>query len=80
MGSVKFSPDTDIPSQKGKVILITGGNSGLGLETARALLKHEPSRIFLTCRSKAKFDQAVNNLQQGGSNTEAISFLALDPL
>ncbi|KAF4500844.1 alcohol dehydrogenase Bli-4 [Fusarium agapanthi] len=78
MVSIKFSPDTDIPSQKGKVILITGGNSGLGLETARALLNHQPSRIFLACRSKAKFEQAVNDLRQGGSNTEAISFLALD--
>ncbi|KAF5978546.1 alcohol dehydrogenase Bli-4 [Fusarium coicis] len=76
--TAKFSPDTDIPSQKGKVILITGGNSGLGLETARALLKHEPARIFLACRSKEKFEQAVNDLKQGGSNTEAISFLALD--
>ncbi|PNP85477.1 hypothetical protein FNYG_01306 [Fusarium nygamai] len=76
--TVKFSPDTDIPSQKGKVILITGGNSGLGLETGRQLLKHEPSRIFLACRSKAKFEQAVNDLKQGGSNTEAISFLSLD--
>ncbi|RBQ71722.1 hypothetical protein FVER14953_13474 [Fusarium verticillioides] len=76
--TVKFSPDTDIPSQKGKVILITGGNSGLGLETARVLLKHEPSRIFLACRSKEKFEQAVNELKQSGSNTEAVSFLALD--
>ncbi|KAF5571002.1 alcohol dehydrogenase Bli-4 [Fusarium pseudoanthophilum] len=76
--TVKFSPDTDIPSQKGRVILITGGNSGLGLETARALLKHEPSRIFLACRSKEKFEQAVNDLKQSGSNTEAVSFLALD--
>ncbi|KAK2688866.1 hypothetical protein QWA68_012128 [Fusarium oxysporum] len=78
MGSVKFSPDTDIPSLAGKIILITGGNSGLGLETARQLLKHEPSRIFLACRSKAKFDQAVNELRQQGSNTDAVSFPALD--
>ncbi|KAH7466429.1 hypothetical protein IWW34DRAFT_746488 [Fusarium oxysporum f. sp. albedinis] len=78
MGSVKFSPDTDIPSLAGKIILITGGNSGLGLETARQLLKHEPSRVFLACRSKAKFDQAVNELRQQGSNTDAVSFLALD--
>jgi NAD(P)-dependent dehydrogenase (short-subunit alcohol dehydrogenase family) len=76
--TVNFSPDTDIPSQKGKVILITGGNSGLGLETARVLLKHEPSRVFLACRSKEKFEQAVNELKQKGSNTEAVSFLALD--
>ncbi|CAF3635111.1 unnamed protein product [Fusarium graminearum] len=78
MGSIKFSPETDIPSLDGKVILITGGNSGLGLESARQLLKHGPARIILACRSKAKFDQAVNELQKEGAKTDVISFLALD--
>ncbi|KAF4453293.1 hypothetical protein F53441_4023 [Fusarium austroafricanum] len=78
MGSNKFNPDTDIPSLDGKVILITGGNSGLGLETARQLLKHSPASVFLACRSKAKFDQAVSELQKQGSKTDAVSFLALD--
>jgi NAD(P)-dependent dehydrogenase (short-subunit alcohol dehydrogenase family) len=78
MGSVKFSPDTDIPSLEGKVILITGGNSGLGLETARQLLKHNPARLYLACRSKTKFEKAVAELKEQGSKTNAVSFLALD--
>ncbi|QPC71206.1 hypothetical protein HYE68_001958 [Fusarium pseudograminearum] len=78
MASVKFSPDTDIPSLNGKVILITGGNSGLGLESTRQLLKHDPAKIFLACRSKAKYDQAIAELQEQGSKTDAVSFLSLD--
>ncbi|KAK0390511.1 hypothetical protein NLU13_0015 [Sarocladium strictum] len=78
MGSSTFNPDTDIPSLDGKVILITGGNSGLGLETARQLLKHNPAKVFLACRSKAKFDEAVSELQKDGSKTDAVVFLSLD--
>ncbi|KAM0344545.1 hypothetical protein ACHAPU_007525 [Fusarium lateritium] len=78
MGSVKFTPDTDIPSLEGKVILVTGGNSGLGLETIKQLSKHEPARIFLACRSRTKFDQAINELKTSGSNVDSVSFLELD--
>jgi NAD(P)-dependent dehydrogenase (short-subunit alcohol dehydrogenase family) len=78
MDSNKFNPETDIPRLDGKVILITGGNSGLGLESARQLLKQNPAKIFLACRSKAKFDQAVSELQKEGSKTDAVCFLALD--
>ncbi|KAF9761354.1 hypothetical protein IL306_003851 [Fusarium sp. DS 682] len=78
MGSIKFNPETDIPSLEGKVILITGGNSGLGFESTRQLLKHGPARIILACRSKAKFDQAVSELQKEGAKTDVISFLAPD--
>ncbi|EKJ69386.1 hypothetical protein FPSE_10452 [Fusarium pseudograminearum CS3096] len=78
MASVNFSPDTDIPSLNGKVILITGGNSGLGLESTRQLLKHDPAKIFLACRSKAKYEQAIAELQEQGSKTDAVSFLSLN--
>ncbi|RGP76670.1 hypothetical protein FLONG3_5110 [Fusarium longipes] len=78
MASVNFSPDTDIPSLNGKVILITGGNSGLGLESTRQLLKHDPAKIFLACRSKTKFDQAITELQDQGANTDSVSFLSLN--
>lgn len=78
MGSAKFSPDTDIPSLEGKVILVTGGNSGLGFETIKQLSKHQPARMFLTCRSKAKFDQTITELQNAGCTTDSVSFIELD--
>lgn len=52
--SKAFNPDHDIPNLAGKVILVTGGNNGLGLETVRQLAKHGPAHIFVACRSLPK--------------------------
>ncbi|KAF7547593.1 hypothetical protein G7Z17_g7635 [Cylindrodendrum hubeiense] len=72
----KFSSE-DIPDLHGQVILVTGGNAGLGLETIRQLAKHNPARIYLAARSKAKAEAAITELQE--SNPSApISFLQLD--
>lgn len=54
MPCVKFNPDTNIPDLTGQVIIVTGGNAGLGLETIRELAKHNPIRIYLAARSKDK--------------------------
>ncbi|MET0343590.1 MAG: oxidoreductase [Polyangiales bacterium] len=51
----------DIPRLDGKTILITGANSGLGLETARALARHGP-RLILACRSREKAQQASTEI------------------
>lgn len=44
-------------------ILITGGSSGIGLETARQLLARG-ARLTLIARNKSKLDAAVASLQQ----------------
>ena len=49
----------DIPDQTGRTALITGGNSGIGLETARALARHG-ARVILAGRSKTKLDRAAD--------------------
>ena len=66
----------DIPNQQGRVALITGANSGLGLETARAL-KRCGATVVLACRSTRKADAAKRALLQerdGG----AVDLLNLD--
>jgi len=43
----------DIPDQTGRIALITGANSGLGFESARALAGHGAT-VVLACRSRAR--------------------------
>lgn len=53
--------ETDIPSQDGRVVLVTGANSGIGYETARALAQHR-AHVVLACRSRPKADDAVGRI------------------
>ncbi|KIL94347.1 hypothetical protein FAVG1_02910 [Fusarium avenaceum] len=48
-----FNPDTDVPDLSGKVILVTGGTSGLGRSAILTLCAHKPSHIYFTGRSSS---------------------------
>jgi len=61
----------DVPSQTGRVAVITGGNTGLGFETAR-VLADRGARVVVACRDPAKAKQAVGRL---GGDT---SYVRLD--
>lgn len=43
-----------IPDQSGRVVLITGGTSGLGFETAKALAGRNAT-VFMTYRDKDRY-------------------------
>jgi len=47
----------DIPSQQGRIALVTGANIGLGLETVRALAS-KGCTVLMACRSRSKAQQA----------------------
>ncbi|KAI0733894.1 hypothetical protein C8Q72DRAFT_500583 [Fomitopsis betulina] len=69
-----FSPE-QIPDLTGRVMIVTGGNVGIGKETIRALLDHN-AKVYMASRSKEKADAAIKELQQQ-TGKEAI-FLELD--
>ncbi|KAH6880022.1 short chain dehydrogenase, partial [Thelonectria olida] len=75
---VSFNPDQDMPDLSGKVVLVTGGNAGLGFETIRQLSKHNPALIYLAARSQAKGEEAIKKLNELNPKAPPIKFLSLD--
>lgn len=57
----KWTP-AQIPSQKGRRIIITGGNSGIGWEAAVALAK-AGGEVLIAARNDAKAKQSVERLR-----------------
>jgi NAD(P)-dependent dehydrogenase (short-subunit alcohol dehydrogenase family) len=51
----------DIPDQSGKTAIVTGANTGIGYETARALAK-KGADLILACRSQEKGEAAVQRI------------------
>ena len=51
----------DIPDQTGKIALVTGANSGIGLETARELVRRG-AHVILACRNPQRAETAVSDL------------------
>ncbi|KAJ7235373.1 NAD-P-binding protein [Mycena rebaudengoi] len=55
--------ERDIPDLSGKIILVTGGNSGIGYETVKQLLVKN-AKVYLAARSAEKAAKAINSLEE----------------
>ncbi|KAJ7269678.1 NAD-P-binding protein [Mycena rebaudengoi] len=78
MGSLfppSFRPERDIPDLSGKVILVTGGNTGIGYETVKQLL-NKNAKVYLAARSEEKAMNAIKRLEQ--ETKKSAIFLHLD--
>ncbi|KAI0671229.1 NAD-P-binding protein [Trametes maxima] len=70
----KFGID-QIPDLTGRIVIVTGGNVGIGFETIKPLLQRN-AKVYLAARNKARADAAIASLKEA-TGKEAI-FLELD--
>ncbi|KAF4556101.1 Short chain dehydrogenase-like protein 41 [Elsinoe fawcettii] len=60
-----------------KVVLVTGTNSGIGVETARAL-HHTGAKVFMTVRAKAKADPVIEDIMKTSPSKVPIEVLEME--
>ncbi|CAI7625735.1 unnamed protein product [Penicillium glandicola] len=58
-----FTPNNDVPQLDGKVILVTGGNSGLGKAAVMEFCRHQPAQVWLAARSLDKAQAAADEIK-----------------
>ncbi|KAJ7246107.1 NAD(P)-binding protein [Mycena haematopus] len=70
-----FRPERDMPDLSGKIVLVTGGNTGIGYETVKQLLVKN-AKVYLAARSAEKAVTAIKRLEAETKKTAI--FLELD--
>ena len=66
----------DIPDQSGRIAIVTGANSGIGLEAARELARNG-AHVVLACRSEAKANEAIGDIRAELPDAN-VEFMELD--
>lgn len=69
---------SDIPDLSGQVIIVTGANVGLGLETVKQFSTRNAACIYVACRSELKAEAAIKAVQREIPNACPLEFLKLD--
>src|SRR5215471_13341788 len=68
--------EADVPSQLGKCFIVTGANTGIGLEISRVLAARG-ARVLLACRDRAKAETAMAKIRSLTPEAD-LEFLPLD--
>ncbi len=74
--AIRDFTDKDVPEQNGRVFFVTGANSGIGYETARALAG-KGGRVLMGCRSEARAEAAMAKILEEFPKADLI-YIPLD--
>jgi retinol dehydrogenase 12 len=66
------------PNLKGKIVVITGANTGIGFETAKFMANLKPKKIVFACRSEERANDAINQIKKEINCGDSLEFMALD--
>lgn len=73
--------EANLPSQAGKVILVTGATAGVGFELSR-ILYNVGARVYMAARSSSKAEAAILRIKEAHSSPKvaggSLTFLPLD--
>jgi NAD(P)-dependent dehydrogenase (short-subunit alcohol dehydrogenase family) len=69
--------EQNVPPLAGKVAVVTGANSGLGLETTRVLTQRG-ARVIMACRNQDKAQRAREQVLRQGVDASKVQIAALD--
>ncbi|KAF9486202.1 NAD(P)-binding protein [Pholiota conissans] len=75
--SRKFDPEKDLADLTGKVIIVTGANTGIGYATAKHLARNG-AKVYIGSRSEEKGKAAVSKLQEEGIGLGEVVYLHVD--
>ncbi|KAK5131708.1 hypothetical protein LTR16_000493 [Cryomyces antarcticus] len=67
---------SSLPNLSGKVAIVTGGNTGIGYETARLLAKNG-AKVYLAARSEEKANTAIEKIRSGDIKG-SVEYLPID--
>lgn len=67
----------NIPTQKGRVVIVTGSTAGIGLELSKALY-NAGATVYIAARNKTKADTVITSLKSQKESSGSLHFLPLD--
>lgn len=70
--------EVDIPDLSGKVYLVTGGTSGIGLQLCKVLYSKN-AKVYLTSRTPASAEKAIGEIKKFAPSSKGeLNYIAMD--